>query len=355
MKRKPLIALAPLAALTVLASACASGNNGSAAGGSAGTAGGAKITMMVGGLDKIFYMPAELGVRLGFFKKQGLDMNVLNIPAGASQVVDTLLTGKSEVNVSFYDHSVDVQGLGKNIEAVCVLDNQPGEVLLVNKKDAGQIRSLKDLRGKTIGVTSLGGSGEYLTRYLLSHAAGLQKGDFQVVEVGEGSTAVAAMKAGRVDAEVQGDPGATEMVQQGLASVLLDLRTQQGTMTALGGTYPGGAVYASNTYVQAHPDVIQKVVKGFDETLKWMHSHTPQQIAAKMPADYAGGNMNLYVQSIKNSLPMFSSTGVMPAGAPQTVLKVLNVFDTNVQGKNIDLSKTYTNEFAQKAGANAGS
>jgi hypothetical protein len=73
-----------------------------------------------------------------------------------------------------------------------------------------------------------------------------------------------------------------------------------------------------------------------------------------MPADYYGGNKTLYVQALKASLPMYSSDGRMPDGGPETVLKVLTSFNPNIEGKHIDLSKTYTNEFVDRVKCGCG-
>ena len=91
----------------------------------------------------------------------------------------------------------------------------------------------------------------------------------------------------------------------------------------------------------------RKLVK----TLGWISSHDASQIAAKMPADYAGGDPALYAEAIKDSSPMFTEDGVMPDGGPDTVLDVLGTFSDDVKSKkdSIDLTKTYTTQFSEKA------
>jgi len=81
-----------------------------------------------------------------------------------------------------------------------------------------------------------------------------------------------------------------------------------------------------------------------------MSTHTPEQIAAKMPADYAQGGKKLYAQAIKDTLPMFTEDGVMPAEGPTTVERVLKAFNPNLKNATVDLKKTYTTEFVKKAG-----
>jgi len=101
--------------------------------------------------------------------------------------------------------------------------------------------------------------------------------------------------------------------------------------------------------VNAHKDVSQRLVNAYVKTLKWMSSHSADEIAAKMPPDYLAGNKDLYVSALKNQLQIFGTDCKMPSGGPETVLKVEQNYVANFKGKTADLSKTYTNEFANKA------
>ena len=65
--------------------------------------------------------------------------------------------------------------------------------------------------------------------------------------------------------------------------------------------------------------------------------------------DYYAGDKDLYLTALKGQLPMYSPDGKMPAGGPEFVLSVLKQFDENVKDKQIDLSKTYTSEYVDKA------
>ena len=91
------------------------------------------------------------------------------------------------------------------------------------------------------------------------------------------------------------------------------------------------------------------------KTLHWIQTHSAQQITDKMPAGYyAGVGKAQYVKALQAQKAIFTTDGIMPQGGPETVLKVLSSFDPAVKGKNIDLSKTYTTQFAQKANASLG-
>ena len=96
---------------------------------------------------------------------------------------------------------------------------------------------------------------------------------------------------------------------------------------------------------------MQKLANAYVKTLKWIQTHTAAQITDKMPADYyAGVGKAAYVKALQNEKGIYNPNGLMPADGPQTVLKVLSAFNPEVKG-NVDLTKTYTNDFAKQADA----
>jgi len=97
--------------------------------------------------------------------------------------------------------------------------------------------------------------------------------------------------------------------------------------------------------------VVQKLANAFVATLKWISTHSAEEIAAKMPSSYSGGDQALYIKSIKDSIGMFNNDGRMDADGARNALEVLSSFSTNVKPRkdSIDLSKTYTTEFVDAA------
>jgi len=305
-----------------------------------------KFSVMVGGLEKIIYLPAMLTQRLGYFKDAGVNMTLFDEGAGQS-AEEEMIAGKVDGVVGFYDHTIDLQAKGKILEAVVIFDRVPGEALVVSEHSG--IKTLADLKGKRIGVTGLGSSTNFLTKYLAVHA-GVQVADITPVAVQAGPTFIAALQHKQIDAGMTTEPTITTAVSEGLASVLIDMRTVAGARAALGGTYPAACLYMTTDWVNGHKDAAQKLANAYVKTLKWIDSHTGAEIADKLPADYYTGiGKDAYAKALDAGKGMFTKDGVMPADGPPTVLAVLNAFDTTVQGRQIDLSKTFTTEFVAKA------
>jgi NitT/TauT family transport system substrate-binding protein len=305
-----------------------------------------KITIMVGGYEKQIYLPAKLTEALGYFKEEGLDVELLNEAAGVD-AENQLLAGAVQGVVGFYDHCVDLQAKGKFVQSVVQFSQAPGEVELVSNKYP-DVKGFADLKGRNLGVTGLGSSTNFLTLYMASKS-GLSAGDIITVPVGAGATYIAAMQQDQIQAGMTTEPTISRLVKTGEARVLIDLRTVESTRAALGGTYPAASLYMETAWVEEHRDEVQKLANAFVKTLKFINTHSAAEIAEKMPKDFYVGDKDGYVKALEAGKGMFTVDGVMPEDGPKTVLAVLSEFSKNVKGKQIDLTKTYTTEFVKAA------
>lgn len=335
--------------LVLILSACgnSSNGNGSSSNGNGNSNAKTHLSIMVGGLSKQIYLPNMLTKQLGYFDQEGLDVTLIDEASGQSSE-NSVLAGQVDAGSGSYNHTIELQAAGKQMECVVQLDIAPGEAEMVSAKEASQIHSVKDLKGKNLGVTELGSGTQTLTIALL-HNAGIAQDQAHFLPVGAGDTFIAAMQQGRIDAGMTTEPTISRLLSTGVGKVLVDLRTPQTTQTALSGPYPFICLFMSNSYVNSHKAVVQKLVNAYVKTLQWIHTHSADEIAAKMPADYYANNKDLYVTALKNQVSIFSPDGKMPDGGPQSVLNIEQQTNSTVQGKQIDLNSTYTNEFTSKA------
>ena len=304
------------------------------------------IIIMVGGINKIIYLPAKLTEALGYFKEEGLTVELQSQPAGVD-AENQLIAGAVQGVVGFYDHTIDLQSKGKEIEAIAVFCKVPGEAEIVSTKAAAAgFKSFADAKGKnyTLGVTGLGSSTDFLTRYL-AERSGVPSKDYTLLPVGAGNTFIAAIEQDRIQAGMTTEPTISEVLKSGDGKVMVDLRNEKDTIAALGGIYPAASLYVQNAWADAHKAEATKLARAFARTMKWISTHSAAEIADKMPKDYYGNDKALYVAALQASLPMYTNDGRMPAGGPESVLKVLAATKPLIKGKNIDLSKTYTNAF----------
>ncbi len=314
----------------------------------AGTAGGAKVSIMVGGLNKQIYLPFMLAQQLGYYAQQGLDVSLTDEPAGVDATTD-MLAGKVDGVGGFYDHTIALQGIGKSAESVVSMLQVPGEVELCRTDLKGQIHSAADWKGRNLGITDVGSSTDFLTQFL-AEKNGVDPTTTHRIGVQAGATFIGAMEHHNIDCGMTTEPTVSQLLQKNDAYILYDTRTAAGAQQALGGLYPATSLYMSTAYVQAHPDIVQKLVNAYVLTLKWIQQHSAADIADKVPADYyAGVGKDAYVQALNSEKGIFNPTGLMPPSGPQTCLTVLSSFNPDVKGKHVDLAATYTDQFVHAA------
>ena len=308
----------------------------------------AKVTIAIGGAGCLCYLPTVLAEQLGEFKKAGVEVETINFKGG-SQALTAVLGGSADVVSGYFDHCVNLAAKNQNLQAFVVYDRFPGFALVVAPKNSGTIASVKDLAGKKVGVSAPGSSTEFFLKYMLAKN-GVDPNSVGVVGIGLEATAVAAMEQGSVDAAIMLDPAITLLQGKNKdLKILSDTRTQHDTLAVFGGEYPGGALYTRADWIGKHQEEIKALTSAMVATLKWIHSHTAEEIMAKMPEEMVGGDKALYLAALKNTIPMYSTSGLMDPKGAQAVLAVFSQSVPEVAKANIDLSKTYTNAFVEEA------
>ncbi len=348
MSRPIRVMTAAFVAAAVALAGCSSKASHTTAQQHAGTTNGDKVSIMVGGLNKQIYLPFMLAQRLGYYSSEGLNIKLSDEPAGIDATT-AMLANKVDGVGGFYDHTIALQGIGKSAESVVSMLQVPGEVELCRSDLKGKVKSAADWKGRNLGITDVGSSTDFLTEFL-AQKNGVDPKSTHRIGVQAGPTFIGAMQHKSIDCGMTTEPTVSKLLDTHAAYIIYDTRTAAGAQAAFGGEYPATSLYMQTSYVQAHPAIVQKLVNAYVKTLKWIQSHTADQITAEMPADYYSGvGKAAYAKALDSEKGIYNPTGIMPKGGPQTCLSVLSSFNPKVKGKQIDVNKTYTDEFVKKA------
>src|SRR5882757_3470433 len=114
-----------------------------------------KITVAVGGGACLCYLPTVLAKQLGEFERAGLGVELVDLKGG-SDALRAVLGGSADVVSGYFDHCINLAAKKQELVAFVVYDRYPGEVLVVSPVHTGEIKSIKDLSGKKVGVTAPG-------------------------------------------------------------------------------------------------------------------------------------------------------------------------------------------------------
>jgi NitT/TauT family transport system substrate-binding protein len=306
-----------------------------------------KISLAVGGKAAFYYLPLTISEQLGYFKAEGLDVEISDFQGGA-KALQALMGGSADVVSGAYEHTINMQARNQFIQAIVLQGRAPQIAVGVSTKSVPNYHALPDLKGKKIGVSAPGSSTNMVANLVLSRA-GIKPSDVSFVGVGTSSGALAALRSGQIDAMSNTDPVMTMLEQKGDVKIISDTRTLKGTQEVFGGPMPAAVLYTHVEFVKSHPNTCQAMANAIVRGLKWLQTAGPSDIIKTVPESYLLGDRALYLASFNKVREAIALDGIIPDDGPRTALRALASFDPSVKPEKIDLPRTYTNDFARRA------
>jgi ABC-type nitrate/sulfonate/bicarbonate transport system substrate-binding protein len=141
----------------------------------------------------LFEFPAVVAMRKGFYKDEGLEADKVQMQPAIA--VKALISGDIDYLLA-WGSAVRAAVTGVPIKAVIGMASRPLHVLIARP----DIKTPKDLKGKVIGVDSVAGTVDYLSRVAVRHFGFEPEKDIKIIVTGESPTRLAALHAGSIDA-----------------------------------------------------------------------------------------------------------------------------------------------------------
>jgi NitT/TauT family transport system substrate-binding protein len=161
-------------------------------------------------------VPYEVARSAGFFKNHGLDVEIIHSRGGVG-AMQALLGGAVDYAATSLDVAIQAYAnVGADIRRFMVTGRLPLFAIVTAPKTANEIRSIKDLEGRTVGVGPLGGADHALTLYLLKQAgADARKVRFATV----GVNLLEGLRQNQMDAGVVQEPALTVLKRAGAREI----------------------------------------------------------------------------------------------------------------------------------------
>ena len=277
-------------------------------------------------------------------KKIGRPIEVTYAPTTTPAILG-LIAGDYDFGIAYVQHTIEAQAEGKDLEVLLALMDNP-TVAIVVRSDLDKIKTPKDLKGTSMGVVGIG-SGHQMIGLAVAEAYGLKGDDVTFRSTGGISGLIPAMRAKRVDEVVASEPTLSKLVDEGLGRVLIDLHSTKTTFDVFKGPHPTVALIARRQFVDAHPKLTQEVVDAQLNALKWIHTHSTDEIAAVLPDELKKG------QDVKKILarvvPAVSMTGETKPEAVMIAVGLMKQMGALTPDAKIDPAKVIDDRFLKAA------
>jgi NitT/TauT family transport system substrate-binding protein len=295
--------------------------------------------------DPIAFLPVRVAQTLGYYESERVTVEMSEV-AGGTKALEALLGGSVDVAAASMSDAVPLAAEGRDVRGFLVVYTRPAAVLAVTPASSGTIRTIRDLKGRTVGVTTPGSWTHQFLNFLLV-TDGLSPADVSTVSVGMSAASVAALEHGTVDAAVLLAGAITTFEERHPGTTfLVDTRTQAGARQVFGSEiFPSLSMLAQDRWLQANPEVAQRFVRAVKRGMQWVRDHPPEQVRDMIPE---AGRMTEQadLRAIHRMQQGISTDGLMPTGAAELIEKFVALSNPKVRAAHIDTAKIYTNAFA---------
>ncbi|MBI1397292.1 MAG: transporter substrate-binding domain-containing protein [Betaproteobacteria bacterium] len=305
------------------------------------------VVLAVGGKATLYYLPLTLAERLGYFRDEGLNVEI-NDFAGGSKALQALVGGSADVTSGGYEHTIQMAAKGQRLEAFVLQGYASMAVGLVKGRFA-HYAGPQDLRGRRVGVTAPGSSTHMMVNHLLA-SANLAPEDVSVIGVGTGASAINAVRSGQIDVLSSIEPVIVMLERSGDLRVVHETYTEAGARAVFGGALPSACLYAKRSFVESNPRTVQALTNAMVRALRWLRRSSVEEVMAVVPPQYMLGDRDAYRAALTRLKPVYSADGRIPPDGAQRSLRATATNDPSVRtATNLQVETTFTNRFVERA------
>ncbi|MSQ66189.1 MAG: hypothetical protein EXR37_07680, partial [Limnohabitans sp.] len=281
-----------------------------------------RVNLFLDDASSLVHLPVLLAQHLGYFKAEGLQLDVQEQafgavaqppgPVGALQIWSAPL----------------LQGLqaGRAHEplmSVVQTGRTPQLALAATRRVLTGIKSLKDLEGKKVGLLETGSLAQMCVDYCVLLAGGNPK-NISYVALGNPLTAMAVLRGGGIDFLCASDPLITLLEKKGELECLRNFRSLKDTQRSFGGLLPGNSLLVPAGLVASNPAVCQSLVNAVVRAAKWLRTAGPSDLLGTMLDSTFLTDRAVYLNAVDNMRESYAVDGMLSNESFAMALRICN-------------------------------
>lgn len=290
----------------------------------------------------VFYAPQYVALELGFFEEEGLQIELTN-GGGADKVMTAVLTDQADIGLAGPESCVYVYNQGKDDYPIVFaqLTKRDGSFLVGRTDEAF---SWENLKGSTIIGGRAGGVPEMTLEYVMRQNGVVPGEDATVDTTVQFNMMAGAFTGGNGDYVALFEPTATEVEQAGKGYILASIGQESGEI-------PYTAYFASQAFMQEHPDVVQSFTNAVAKGQKWIVEHTAGETAEVIAAQFPDTSVETLTQVVQRykDIDAWNTTLVMEQSALERLETVMETAGVLAHDEWADFDRLVDNSYAQKA------
>ncbi len=242
------------------------------------------------------FVPLDVGIETGLFKKHGIDVDEYGF-GGSAKLQQALAADSIDIGLGSGPELAFI-AKGAPVLGVAALANEPSLLVLEVQKN-GPIRTVADLKGKTVSVSTVGSLTEWMAREL-SRQQGWGPEGIKTVALGTDASQTSALITHQVDGNIVDVGTAYRIEEQGASRILV-------RFGSLVKDFHIHVIFARRELVDKNPDAVRRFLAGWFETIAYMRQNKSKsvEIAAHVMSVPPAMASRIYDEI----MPMFNADG----------------------------------------------
>ena len=306
------------------------------------------VTVALTARNSLYHLPLVLAERLGYFRQQGLQVNLVSHDSGPAGLA-SVLQGKADVLAGAFEHLFELQHKGHFFRAFVQMNNTPMLSMGVSARRVPP-RSWQELKSARIGVSALESGTHWMSSlWLMRHGRCANLDEMHVLRLQ--AMALVALWEGQIDALCNPDPVMHWLEQRGEIRLIAEARTSSGTQQVAGGALPGGCLMAREDFLLRHPQVAVALADGVVQTLRWLQTAGPTDLFKTVPVAPWLADRAIYLGALHKLRDAYAQDGQIQEDAVFNAWRLHARVSAHALVSRNQLARTFTNAFVQRSPA----
>jgi NitT/TauT family transport system substrate-binding protein len=296
---------------------------------------GAETKLRVGKAqaNQFAFVPADIGIDAGVFKKHGIDVEISAF-GGDAKMMQALAADGIDIALGG-GPAIATIVKGSPMKAVAALANAPNTIMLVVMKD-GPIKSVADLKDKAVSVSTAGSLTYWLTMQL-SRSEGWGTEGIKITPLGASNAQIAALKTNQIAGVTTDSVTVYKFVEEGGGRILVKFGERVKDFHV-------HIIYASDKLIKENPQAVRDFIAGWLDTIKFMKDNKDKAI--ELAAKTTGVSKSVATEGYNDTMPIFSTDGKFSAKALDVLAE--SFVDTKLLPSKPDMGKLINDTFLPK-------
>jgi NitT/TauT family transport system substrate-binding protein len=280
--------------------------------------------------DDFHFSMANVGTEAGIFKKYDLEIQITSL-AGGAKLHAAMIAGSLDVALGA-GTDFGLLAKGATEKGVGVLATKPSNMVL-QASALSNAKTVGDLKGKKIGVSSVGALTYWLGQQLMKRE-GWGSGGLELVATGGGQGNIAGFVSGNLDGAITSLEAALKVEEAGQGKIILSFGDIVNPFIA-------HVIYATDEAIAKHPDMLRRFLRAWYETIAFANANKAETIRFSQPVTQLPDDLASKVYDIE--IPTFSSDGRFDPAGVEAVKQAL--VDLGQLPEKPDNQRLFTEEF----------